>query len=177
MLYLYLSMVDTPEDKTKVEQIYYKYKRVMKKIAFDILENEQDAEDAVSDTFCLIIEQIDKIDNIDSPKTKAFIYENIKFICLNKLRRKKKIKFENIDNFIIKVTEAKAFEDINLKELFNQIINMPSKYRDILLFKTYFEYTNKEISELMKISESTVRKRLERAKNMLKEINEEEINV
>ena len=49
---IYLQMIDTPEERSKFEQIYLEYKGLMFHVAYDILHNEQDAEDAVHQGFC-----------------------------------------------------------------------------------------------------------------------------
>jgi hypothetical protein len=45
---VYLSMIDTPEDRSKFERLYIEYRDIMYHVAFKILQNEHDAEDAVS---------------------------------------------------------------------------------------------------------------------------------
>ena len=54
MLQFYLSMIENPEDQSLFEQIYYKYYKQMFKVAFSILGNKEDAEDAVHDVFVKI---------------------------------------------------------------------------------------------------------------------------
>ncbi|MBM6722656.1 hypothetical protein [Pseudoflavonifractor phocaeensis] len=44
---VYLQMIDTPEDRSKFEQIYLEYRGLMFHVANEILHNEQDAEDTV----------------------------------------------------------------------------------------------------------------------------------
>ena len=44
---IYLQMLETPEEKSKFEQLYLEYKGLMFHVAYEILHNEQDAEDAV----------------------------------------------------------------------------------------------------------------------------------
>ena len=51
MLSIYLSMVETDEQRTFIEQLYKTYERKMYGAAFDILHNKHDAEDAVHSAF------------------------------------------------------------------------------------------------------------------------------
>lgn len=44
---IYLQMLETPEEKSLFEQIYLEYCGLMFHVAYEILHNEQDAEDAV----------------------------------------------------------------------------------------------------------------------------------
>ena len=48
---VYLQMIDTPEDRSKFEQLYLEYRGLMFHAANQILHNEQDAEDAVHQAF------------------------------------------------------------------------------------------------------------------------------
>ena len=70
---IYLQMIDTPEDRSKFEQIYMEYRSMMFHIANRILTNEQDAEDAVHEVFLKIAENIEKIGQPKCPKTLGYI--------------------------------------------------------------------------------------------------------
>lgn len=56
---------DTPEDKSKFEKIYSKYKDVMYYAAHGILGGQYEAEDAVSQTLFKLISHLEKIENVD----------------------------------------------------------------------------------------------------------------
>ena len=55
---IYLQMIDAPEDKHKFEILYTEYRGLMFYIANQILNNKQDAEDAVHTAFVSIAENI-----------------------------------------------------------------------------------------------------------------------
>lgn len=55
MLLLYLSLLETEEDRLKITKIYENYLDWMLKMAYHYLKNEADAEDAVNDVFLSII--------------------------------------------------------------------------------------------------------------------------
>ncbi len=65
---VYLSMIDTPEDRDKFERIYIQYRNLMYHVAYGILGNHFDAEDAVHQAFVAIIRNLQKIGEINSPK-------------------------------------------------------------------------------------------------------------
>ena len=69
---IYLQMIETDEDKSKFEEIYYAYRNLMYRIAYDRLQHIQDAEDVVHQAFVKIAENIKSIEPV-SPKTKQFI--------------------------------------------------------------------------------------------------------
>lgn len=68
---IYLQMIETPEEKSKFEQIYLEYKGLMFHVAYEILHNEQDAEDAVHQAFVKIAENIKKMIILCVPKRMA----------------------------------------------------------------------------------------------------------
>ena len=51
MLYIYLSSLNTDEEKNYFEEIYLNYRQKMYGIAYSILHNAQDSEDAVHQAF------------------------------------------------------------------------------------------------------------------------------
>ena len=51
---IYLQMLESPEEKSILEQIYLEYRGLMYHVAYEILHNEQDAEDAVHHAFVKI---------------------------------------------------------------------------------------------------------------------------
>ena len=55
MLEIYLAMLDSEEDKNKLEQLYANYKQFMYKTVYTILKNATDAEDAVHEAFMRVI--------------------------------------------------------------------------------------------------------------------------
>lgn len=57
-------MIETPENKDKFEQIYYKYRDLMYYVADQKLSNHHDSEDAVHKAFVLIIKDYCKFSNL-----------------------------------------------------------------------------------------------------------------
>lgn len=54
MLLFYMSLIDNDDDRTKFEILYNKYRKRMVYTAYSVLGNNEDAEDAVHDTFIKI---------------------------------------------------------------------------------------------------------------------------
>ena len=98
MLSLYLSMVDTDEQKSFVENVYLKYEQDMYKVALGILHNKQDAEDAVHDAFIQIVRNVDKIIQVDRPKLRGFLVIIIRNCSINIYRKRKKDAHFDIDD-------------------------------------------------------------------------------
>jgi RNA polymerase sigma-70 factor (ECF subfamily) len=67
----YLQMIETPQQRSDFEKIYLTYRGLMFHIANNILQNDEDAEDAVHNAFVAIAENIQKIEEPVCPKTKG----------------------------------------------------------------------------------------------------------
>ncbi len=56
----YLSLLDTEEEKSKFEQLYYQYRKLMYLCAWEVLRDEQLAEDAVHEAFIKLTKYLKK---------------------------------------------------------------------------------------------------------------------
>ena len=84
---MYMSLIDNEDDKIKFEDIYGKYKKMMFWIANQILNDERDIEEVVQDSFIKIIRNLDKIEKINSKKTKSFISIIVKNTAIDVYRK------------------------------------------------------------------------------------------
>ena len=174
MLLYYLSLVDTPEDKSKLEQLYYEYRELMKYIALDILKDNAAAEDAVHDAFLKLIHYLDGIEDVYSHKTKSFIVIVIKSVSLDHYRKANKHATVNIDD--VSESSLSIYEpyekadSLDVQIVLSKIKILPESYRDILELKIYYGYSDRKIADILHISHSAVRKRLQRARNTLEKL-------
>lgn len=166
MLSFYFSILDTEEEKSKLEKLYYEYKSLMKYIALEILKDDYIAEDAVHNAFIKLTRHLNGIEEIKCHKTKSFLVIIIRNVSLNMLEKEKKnAPADNIE--VISVSDDKVFERIEALELCEKIKLLPDTYRDVLELKVYYDMSDKEIADILNISNSAVRKRLQRARNAL----------
>jgi len=57
---------------------------------------------------------------------------------------------------------------IQYEELLKQVMDMPRKYKEIIILYYYEELSTRDISKVLRIPEGTVRSRLFRARTVLK---------
>lgn len=182
MLLYYLSLVQTDEEKSKLEKIYNEYREQMKYIALSILKNDDLAEDAVSDAIERVINNLHKIkeEEIYSHKTKSFLVVITRNVSINIINEENKHKYVDIDD-INETTVSSIANNNNVEELFDaraicSVIDLlPKRYKEILELKAYRDFTDKEIAKYLDISHNAVRKRLQRARAVLCELLEKEI--
>lgn len=166
----YLALIDTPEDKNKFEKLYLSYQKTMFYVANRILKDKHLSEDAVHQAFSRIIDNLDKIEEINSHKTKGFIViitENIAIDLYRKRKRETCISFDEIEIYIEDIAGTfPGFEN----EIEQAIAKLPVNYLTVFKLKYSHGYSDKEISELLHITEANVRKRIERGKKKLTEL-------
>lgn len=175
MLLFYLSLIENEEEKSKLEKLYYEYKKLMKYIAFEILDNNELAEDAVHEAFIKLTRHLKGIEEIKCHKTKAFIVIVIRSVCFDMLEKEKNYKHSSLTDITntISVPDG-VLENLELEEICLIIKSLPDIHRDIIELKVYYEKSDKEIADISGISHTAVRKRLQRARNALKErLNEQ----
>lgn len=176
MLSIYLSVLDSDEDKSRFEVLYNLYRQSMYAIAYGILHNEFDAEDAVHESFLKIANHFEKIEEIKCPKTKAFIVIIVKNTSIDIYNRNKKTA-ENtifIDDMCNRVIDEKAFEDIDYQLLLNKIDELPETFKDILYLRYVNGFFVEDTARLLNISVDAAYKRIQRAKIILNDKLKEE---
>ena len=156
--------------RTKSERLYNAYGRLMYKTAFDILGDSHLSEDAVHESFVRIIKNIDRIDEENTERTKSFLVIISRNVSLDMLRkRKKETETEDIPDPSPGIDEIVINRD-TLKRTAEAIRALDPKYRDVLLAVRVHNLSRRETAEMFGISEETVKKRLTRAKEKLKEV-------
>ena len=163
---IYLSMIESEDDRSKFEKTYERYRGLMFYTAMRILSHQQDAEDAVHQAFVSIIENLDKISEPECPKTRAYVVIITERKALDLARRKSKISQLEFDESMFG-TETPPLET---NELAEAILRLPTTYREIILLRYHYDYSTKEIAKMLGMTGSATQKALCRAKTMLNRV-------
>lgn len=166
---IYLQAIESAEDRDKFERIFVRYRNLMFYVAKKIVHNQQDAEDAVHQAFVSIIENLEKIRNVDCPETRSYIVIIVERKAID-IRRKnaKVITLEDYDDCGI---------DIPLpgdNGIADAIAKLPNRYREILLLHYDNGLSTRELAKLLHMKRGSVQKLIWRAKHALQEILEQE---
>ena len=178
MLVLFLSYLDDTEDKRYFEEIYYSYRKQMYLMAFSILENKLDAEDAVSKVFLRIAQKnwktVCKIHN--KTHLRNYLLKATKNTALNILSSKKREK-DFFDSYSQKNNNSKYFSDddfldyicdkFDYSKAVEAIANLSERYRTVLYFHYVLDMTVKETAKALNQSEDTTKKQITRGKKLL----------
>lgn len=167
---IYLQMIDTPEDRSKFEQIYLEYRGLMFHVANKILHNEQDAEDTVHQAFLNVAENMKKIGEPKCPKTKSYVVTIVEHKAIDLYRRHKRHQIVELNDDVqgIQVT----YEGKNA--LTACILKLPARYREAILLRYVQGYSVKEMASILGLSFAAASKLDQRAKARLKDLYEKE---
>ncbi len=133
MINIYLSALETAEDKAEFENLYMKYRQKMYTVAYKILHNVEDAEDAIHNAFIAIADNFEKIRLLPHHERVSYIIITVINISINIYNKNKKSaeQFSELDDNQISV-ETDFFENIDMEELIKTISGLPVIYKDIL---------------------------------------------
>ncbi len=176
MWLFYLSLVDKEIDRLNFDDIYHKYSDSVFKYVYKILGNQQDAEDAVQETWVKVVENMgvfqDKCDNV----IRAYIMRiarNQSITVLRKRKRDEKLirEIDVVDTAQEAWVGEREFFALcskhDEKTLYECIRSLDSIYSEVLVYYYLHEFSIKDISKLLNIKESAVRKRLSRGREKL----------
>lgn len=167
---IYLSMIDSPEDKEKFIKIYNLYEGLLYYISSNILLKKEDVEDAVQQTFLRIITHLDNIVEVDCPQTRSYIVIICRYCSINILKKQKEAMEVSLDNADEMTLQELIDDDYQLDAL--KRLKYP--YRDILLLRYRHGYSPKEIAKILNMNLETVKKYIQRGKAMLKRLLDQE---
>jgi RNA polymerase sigma-70 factor (ECF subfamily) len=90
--------------------------------------------------------------------------------ALEHLRQNRAMQYSEISEYRETKHDASAFEHLSANELFECVANLPEIYRTVFNMHAIEGYTHVEIAKELEISDSTVRSRYAKAREMLQEM-------
>ena len=159
-------------EQDKFEYLYTKYKNLLLHKAYDILKDYALAEDAVSEAYIRIYKNLRKIDDPASNRSIAFAVTIVKNVSLTMLSREKRYQVEEYDesqpdSFDLEESVLAAVSSQQIYEIMEQL---SEELRSVFLLRYAYDYSLKEVSALLGISENNAAVRLHRAKKKLTQL-------
>ncbi len=165
------------------EEIYEEYKNMVYNLCLNYLQNTEDAEETTQDVFLKIHHKIDTFKADSSLKT--WIYRITINQCLDVIKSKKRQRFSNyirglfsseneykIHSFSHPGIELEQKE--RLEKLFKLINELAENQKTALILSKLEQMSQKEVTQIMNLSEKAVESLIQRAKtNLLKKIESE----
>ena len=148
--------------------VFQKYADRMFAAAFSVCQNRMDADDAVQDT--LIRYHSLAMDYENEEHLKAWLLR----VAINRAKdlsksfwRRNKVPWEDY-------MQELTFEAPEDSRLFEAVMRLPDKYRTAIHLFYYEDYSIREIAEILRCREGTVKSQLSRGRELLKTMLKEE---
>lgn len=154
--------------KTDFEAVYDRHADMLYRLALSHLQSREDAEDVVQDVFAKYFAAADKLK--DAEHKRAWLIRVTVNAC-HDLQRKKKYRLHvPLDE----IQEVAAHEEKPLPDVFSLVALLPEKYKTVIVLHYLEGYSVEEIASIIRISNSAVKMRLSRGRELLKKHMEKE---
>ena len=183
MLPIILATLENDDERRLAEELYDKYRKLMFHIAMQNVGNKSIAEDMVSEALIKMLRHIKKISEYDCHQQKHYIVLIVRNTCYDYFKKANKQKTEpfevleldmkndnNDNNPLQNLVSTESYEII-----VEAILALPEKYKDVAYLSLVSGHSHYEIAKLLNISYDNSKKRLSRAKTIIKEVLRERL--
>ena len=122
-----------------------------------------DAEDAVQETFVQYYTSRKEFEN--EQHIRAWLLR----VVINKAKNINRTFWKKNKCSLEDYMENLSFSDSQSRNLFEEVMKLPDKYRIVIHLFYYEDYLVREIAEILKLSESNIKVRLSRGRALLKD--------
>ena len=168
-----IQLVET--NQNALDSLVRKHARLVYRIAYSVLRNHHDAEDATQETFVRVLRYRRQLEGVHDEK--AWLSRIAWRVAVERRKVGDEISLDNAktDSAISQLrSQLASAEEFSLGRemagLLQSLISaLPIQLRDVLTLSAVQELTSEEIAKVLKITESSVRSRMFRARQILKE--------
>ena len=153
----------------EIKEIWLPLSNRFYRVAYHILESQQDAEDAVQELYLKLIKTPSKFSNIQDPT--AYGITILRNICIDIIRRRDKRRSEELHEYMIADVDSPdkaATEKDKLRMLIHEIDRLPQKQSKVLKMRAIEGLEYDEISQRTGLSQVNIRVLISIARKTLK---------
>lgn len=174
---MFLSLIETEEERALCERLYYDNRAAMFAIAKTYLRNDQDAEDVVHTVFCELADRsIGKLVSRTDEECRRFLFVATKYRAINLIKKNSRV--VSLDaagmeagNGALEYTDEAFIERLYAKALYQKVVDaikrMMPEEGELLWMRFGLELETAEIAGTLNEKPATITKRLQRAKKKL----------
>ncbi|HVN93609.1 MAG TPA: RNA polymerase sigma factor [Terracidiphilus sp.] len=155
------------------------YASALYRVAYSVLRNQADAEDAVQEAFVRVLRHRDSLAEVRDQR--VWLIRIVWNIVLDRKRRAKtRPETDDVSELarVLPSTGLSAEEVASAAQHHAHVLGcvdrLPAKERQVLVLSAFDELSSVEIASVLGITESSVRSRLFRARNLMAELLEHE---
>jgi RNA polymerase sigma-70 factor (ECF subfamily) len=166
-------------DRRAFAELVELYKDKIYHLGYRMLNQKQEAEDVVQETFLRVYMNLEKYD--ENQKFSTWIYRIATNLCIDRLRKRKpnySIDADMSDNdgtdwhSILSSDEAGPEEELILSEtqqnIRDAIQTLPDKYKTVVVLRYLHDMSLQEISDVLDMPVTTVKTRVHRGREFLR---------
>ena len=169
-----------PQARTLAEEetlaaLVSQYSGTLYRVAFSVLRNPADAEDAVQEAFMRVLRHRDTLGEVRDQR--VWLIRIVWNIVLDRKRRAKTRPETDDVSELARVLPANGLSAEQIASAAQHhahvlacVDQLPAKERQVLMLSAFQELTSVEIASVLGITESSVRSRLFRARNLMADL-------
>lgn len=148
-------------------------------MAYRMLNNRQEAEDVVQDTFLRVYKNLDRYD--DTLKFSTWIYRIATNLCIDRLRRRKPTysldaesnDYEGLDGYSMLPSDERTPEsELVLSDtqriIHEAIDSLPPKYKSVMILRYIRDLSLQEVGDILGMPVTTIKTRVHRGREFLR---------
>jgi RNA polymerase sigma-70 factor (ECF subfamily) len=165
----------TQAEEAAVAALVGQYAGALYRVAYSVLRNPADAEDAVQEAFLRVLRHRDTLDEVRDRRVWL-----IRIVWNIVLDRKRRAKTRPETDDVAELARVLPCDGLSAEQLaaaaqhhahvVTCVDKLPAKERQVLQLSAFQELNTVEIAEVLAITESSVRSRLFRARNLMAEL-------
>ncbi|MCL1831628.1 MAG: sigma-70 family RNA polymerase sigma factor [Oscillospiraceae bacterium] len=148
-------------EKYDIGNIYERQVDTVYRVCLSYAKTKADTEDCVSDTFVKLLRARPRFKDIEHEK--AWLIRVAINVCKDYLKRPSVLMYEDLGDLA-----AESPDSFERSDVLDAVRNLPEELRAVLYLYFYEGYKFHEIAEIVGVSESTVRRHMDKAKGLLK---------
>jgi RNA polymerase sigma-70 factor (ECF subfamily) len=166
-----IAMANAKEDE--LELLVREHARLVYRIAYSVLRNPQDAEDATQETFLRVLRHRRKLASVKDPQ--AWLARIAWRVTIERKKKLPDVPIEDVAEVARQLrSRISSADDVLLETemslvLENLISLLPTKLRDPLTLSTIQDLSPAQVASALGINEAAVRSRIFRARQILRE--------
>ena len=165
----------TQAEEETLAALVSQYSGTLYRVAFSVLRNAADAEDAVQEAFVRVLRHRDTLGEVRDQRVWL-----IRIVWNIVLDRKRRAKTRPETDDVAELARVLPCDGLSAEQIavaaqhhahvLACVEKLPAKERQVLMLSAFEELTSVEIAEVLSITESSVRSRLFRARNLMADL-------
>lgn len=166
-------------DRLAFAELVELYQEKLFHMAYRMLNNKQEAEDIVQETFLRVYNNLHRYD--DTQKFSTWIYRIATNLCIDQLRKRKQVysldaestDYEGLDGYSMIPSDNRTPESeliiSETQSIIHQAIDqLPPKYKSVMVLRYIQELSLQEVGDILEMPVTTVKTRVHRGREYLR---------